>query len=244
LVGALLFSKDTLPWAKAEAQSHARGTHKGPLPKFPKNISENPTAWEVFTLVTYRNSTLSALSQAGCVEKFVDALVWVFFPVYFYTKGLSLPEIGWIVGAYGLVWGGSQLWTGPLSDKVGRKYPIVIGMWIAGAGVAATVLVNGIFAWTIAAAFTGVGMALLYPTLIASVSDISHPNWRGTSLGGYRFWRDTGYGIGALIMGLTADYSGNILTGFWVVSGAMFLSGLWVLIVAEETHPGINPALD
>ena len=244
LITALLFARDTLPWARAEAAAHRDGTHKGPKPRFPEGVPDKPSMGEIFALVSFRHRTFSALSQAGCIEKFVDALVWAFFPLYFIGLGLSVIDIGWIVGVYGLVWGGSQLWTGPLSDKVGRKWPIIIGMWMAGAGVAATLSVHGMVYWSLAAAFTGVGMALLYPTLIAAIGDISHPNWRGSSLGVYRFWRDTGYGIGALAIGFVADATGNIETGFWLTAGAMALSGLWVLVFAEETHPGINPAPD
>ena len=242
LISALLFSKDTLPWAKAEAQAHKDGTHKGPTPRFPAGVSEKPSMGEIFKLVSFRHKTFSALSQAGCIEKFVDALVWAFFPVYLISKGVELIDIGWIVGTYGLVWGGSQLWTGPLSDAIGRKKPIVIGMWIAGAGVAATLMVDTMIMWMVTAAITGVGMALLYPTLIAAIGDISHPNWRGSSLGVYRFWRDTGYGIGALAIGILADITGNIESGFWFTAIAMGLSGLWVALMAEETHPRINPA--
>lgn len=242
LISALLFSKDTLPWARAEAQAHKDGTHKGPTPRFPTNVSEKPSMGEIFKLVTFRHKTFQALSQAGCIEKFVDALVWAFFPVFLLSKGLGLIDIGWVVGTYGLVWGGSQLWTGPLSDAIGRKKPIVFGMWIAGAGVAATLMVDTIYMWMLTAAITGVGMALLYPTLIAAIGDISHPNWRGSSLGVYRFWRDTGYGIGALAIGVLADITDNIETGFWFTAIAMGLSGLWVALVAEETHPRINPA--
>ncbi|MCH8860964.1 MAG: MFS transporter [Proteobacteria bacterium] len=242
LIAAFLLAKDTLPWARAEAAAHKAGTHVGPKPRFPEGVPDKPSVAEVFALVTYRHRTFAALSQAGCIEKFVDALVWAFFPLYFVGQGLGIVNIGWIVGIYGMVWGASQLWTGPLSDKFGRKWPIVIGMWMAGAGVAATVLVHGVFYWSLTAAFTGVGMALLYPTLIAAVSDISHPDWRGSSLGVYRFWRDTGYGIGALSIGFVADLTGNIEAGFWLTAGAMGLSGLWMLVFAEETHPRINPA--
>ena len=242
LISAFIFSKDTLPWAKAEAQAHKDGTHKGPIPRFPTNVSETPTMGEIFKLVSFRHKTFSALSQAGCIEKFVDALVWAFFPIFLLSKGLSLIDIGWVVGTYGLVWGGSQLWTGPLSDAIGRKKPIVLGMWIAGAGIAATLMVDGMLMWMATSAITGVGMALLYPTLIAAIGDISHPNWRGSSLGVYRFWRDTGYGIGALTIGILADITDNIETGFWFTAIAMGLSGLWVALVADETHPRINPA--
>ncbi len=176
LITAYVFSKDTSPWARAEAAAHAAGSHAGPAPRFPRAVPEHPSTWEVFALVTYRHRTFSALSQAGCVEKFVDALVWAFLPIYLYGQDLSLPEIGWVVGVYGLVWGVSQLWTGPLSDKLGRKILIVLGMWVAGVGILVTIMVQGFLAWCVAAAITGVGMALLYPTLIAAVGDISHPN--------------------------------------------------------------------
>ena len=85
-------------------------------------------------------------------------------------------------------------------------------------------------------------MALLYPNLSAAVSDIAHPNWRGSAIGIYRFWRDLGYGIGALALGLVANWSGAISSGFWLVSIAMLLSGAIVRIWGEETHPGLNPA--
>ena len=242
LVSALLFSKDTLPWARAESAAHKSGTHEGPTPRFPTNVSEHPSTSEIFTLVTYRHRTFSALSQAGCIEKFVDALVWGFLPVYLFAKGVSLIEIGWVVGVYGFVWGGSQLWTGPLSDAVGRKRPIVAGMWICSLGIAATVMVDGVIPWLLTAAVTGVGMALLYPTLIAAVGDISHPDWRGSSLGVYRFWRDLGYGIGALSLGIIADAFGSLESGFWFTAGAMALSGLWVAAAMDETSARHNPA--
>ncbi|MDH3532046.1 MAG: MFS transporter [Gammaproteobacteria bacterium] len=244
LVSALLFSRETVHWARAESAAHKAGTHGGPRPRFPANVSEHPSTTEIFTLVSFRHRTFAALCQAGCVEKFVDALVWAFFPVYLYARGLSLVDIGWIVGVYGFVWGGSQLWTGPLSDTIGRKWPIVIGMWTCAAGIAATLLVDGMVEWSMTAAVTGVGMALLYPTLIAAVGDISHPNWRGSSLGVYRFWRDLGYGIGALLLGVIADAFGAMEAGFWFTAMAMALSGLWVAIAMDETLARINPQDD
>jgi MFS family permease len=242
LISAILFSRETLHWARAESAAHKSGAHEGPRPRFPTNVPEDPSSLEIFKLVSFRHRTFVALSQAGCIEKFVDALVWAFFPVYLYSKGLSLVDIGWVVGVYGFVWGGSQLWTGPLSDTVGRKWPIVIGMWTCAAGVAATLFVEGLAAWSITAAVTGVGMALLYPTLIAAIGDISHPDWRGSSLGVYRFWRDLGYGIGALLLGLIADTFGMLEAGFWFTAIAMALSGLWVSLAMEETLARINPA--
>jgi len=242
IITAQLWIKDTLPWAKAEAEQHARGQSNGPTPRFPKNISAHPTTWEVFTLISWRDKRFFALSQAGLVEKFVDALIWVFYPVYLCEQGLSLANIGWVVGIYGFVWGGSQFVTGKLSDHIGRLKPIVFGMWVCGAGVGLTLLGETLWWWSFSAAVTGFGMALLYPNISAAVSDIAHPNWRGSAIGIYRFWRDLGYGIGALLLGMAASISGLLSTGFWFVSIAMFVSGLLVWILAEETHPRLNPA--
>lgn len=238
----LVWVKDTLPWAHAEGKKHAAGQTSGPKPRYPQNIADTPGTWDVFTLMSWRDARMASVSQAGLVEKFVDALVWVFFPVYLYQQGLSLAGIGWVIGVYGFVWGLSQFLTGHWSDRVGRKKPIVAGMWLCGAGVALVLLGEGELWWSFAAAVMGFGMALLYPTLSAAVSDIAHPNWRGSAIGIYRFWRDTGYGIGALLLGVVASAFGGIEAGFWFTAAAMFVSGLIVLLACEETHPRLNPA--
>jgi len=248
----LLWVKDTLPWAKNEAAKNEAAKHKtgintlspcgtGSLPRYPTNISAHPTTWEVFTLISWRDKRLAAICQAGLVEKFVDALVWVFYPMFLYQRGLSLPEIGWIVGIYGFVWGGSQFFTGKLSDHIGRHKPNVWGMWICGAGVAMMLWGEGVAWWSLSASVTGFGMALLYPNLSAAVSDISHPNWRGSAIGIYRFWRDLGYGIGALGLGIAAHFSDSVEAAFWFVAISMFLSGGILWLFGEETHPRTNP---
>jgi len=240
----LLWVKDTLPWAHAEGRKHAAGLTLGPKPRYPNNIPDTPSTWDVFTLMSWRDGRMASISQAGLVEKFVDALVWVFFPVYLYQHGLSLAGIGWVVGVYGFVWGLSQFVTGHWSDRVGRKKPIVAGMWLCGAGVALVMLGEGELWWSFSAAVMGFGMALLYPTLSAAVSDIAHPNWRGSAIGIYRFWRDLGYGIGALLLGAVAAIFGGIEAGFWFTAAAMFVSGAIVLMACEETHPRLNPAVE
>ncbi len=241
LVAALVlthfFVKETLPWAKAEGARHAAGKSVGPTPRYPAHVSANPSTWEMFTLMTWRDRRMAALCQAGLVEKFVDALVWVFYPVFLYQQGISLPNVGWIIGVYGFVWGGSQLFTGKLSDRIGRHRPNVWGMWICGAGVAMMVIGQGVVWWSLSAAVSGFGMALLYPNLSAAVADISHPNWRGSAIGIYRFWRDLGYGIGGLGLGLVAHSTGQMNTAFWFVALSMFLSGGLLWLLGEETHP-------
>lgn len=240
LLITLLWVKDTLLWAKMEAAGHAVSPVAGCMPRYSADIGQKPTTWEVFTLVSWRDRRLAAISQAGLVEKFVDALVWVFYPVFLYQRGLSLTDIGWIVGVYGFVWGGSQFFTGKLSDHVGRHIPNVLGMWICGAGVAMMLLQEGVRWWSFSAAVSGFGMALLYPNLSAAVADISHPNWRGSAIGIYRFWRDLGYGIGALGLGIAAHFSGSVEAAFWFVAVSMFLSGGVLGLFGEETHPRIS----
>jgi MFS family permease len=239
-----IWVQDTLPWAKVEAMRHASDQFVTVRPRYPQHVSAQPGTWEIFTLMSWRDKRLMALCQAGLVEKFVDALVWVFYPVFLYQQGLSLPKVGWIIAVYGMVWGGSQLFTGRLSDRIGRHRPNVWGMWICGAGVALMLLSKGTLGWMVSAAISGFGMALLYPNLSAAVADISHPSWRGSAIGIYRFWRDLGYGIGALGLGLIAHFSGQIAMAFWFVALSMAASGTLLLLLGEETHPRLNPALE
>ncbi len=244
LAGAatLIWVKETLPWARLESRLHVAGENLGPLPRYPANISRDSSTWEMFTLMSWRDKRMAAFCQAGLVEKFVDAFVWVIYPAWLFQQGTSLPMIGWIVGVYGVVWGMSQFITGRLSDRIGRMKPIVAGMWLCAMGVA-MMSFSADVAWQItASAITGVGMALLYPNLSAAVADIAHPAWRGSAIGIYRFWRDFGYGVGALLLGITAASSGTLDGVFWFVAIAMFLSGLLVVILAEETLPRLNPA--
>lgn len=236
-----LFVKDTLPWARKE-KPMAAASGETLHPRYPAGVSAKPSTREIFTLVSWRDRRFFALCQAGLVEKFVDALVWVFYPVYLYEKGVSLPGIGWIVGVYGFTWGAAQLATGRLSDTWGRQKLNVSGMWVCGAGVALMLFGEGRAWWSMSAAVSGLGMAMLYPNLSAAVADISAPHWRASAIGTYRFWRDLGYGIGALGLGLAAASAHAIEGAFWFVAAAMLLSGIGLLILGEETHPRLNPA--
>lgn len=216
--------RETLPWALTQAGRGA-GSESGDL-----------SVRAVFMRVSWRDRRLRALTQAGLVEKFVDALVWVFYPVFLFQRGLALADIGWIVGIYGFTWGIAQLFTGGLSDRVGRRRPIASGMWLCSIGVALMLVVGTRSGWGLSAFITGGGMALLYPTLSAAVADVAHPQWRGMAIGVYRFWRDLGYGIGALALGVVALLTNYLSAGFIFVSVAMFLSGAWVwLALADET---------
>lgn len=243
LAAGLLAFTETLPFARAEALRHRSGETTGPRPRYVEG-PDDPTSSQIFALVTWKSRTFMALAQAGSVEKFVDALMWALVPVFMVAKDASLIEIGWVTGIYGFVWGGSQLWTGPLSDRVGRKWPTVTGFFLCSGGVLVFPVLTTVGGWGAAAAVTGVGMALLYPTLIAAIGDVAHPSWRGSALGVYRFWRDLGYAIGALAMGLISDAAGMLEAGFWFTGLAMAGSGVWLILGMAETHPRFNPALD
>jgi MFS family permease len=114
-------------------------------------------------------------------------------------------------------------------------------MWVCGAGAGLMPLSAGAAWWSTSAAITGLGMAMLYPNLSAAVADIAHPSWRASAIGIYRFWRDVGYGIGALGLGAAAAWGGQIESAFWFVAVAMLASGAVLLVWGEETHPRLNP---
>lgn len=233
---------ETLPWARDEVKRHASPSATALRPRYPSGVGAQPSTREMFALMSWRDRRMAALCQAGLVEKFVDALVWAFWPVYLHQRGVDLPGIGWIVGVYGFTWGAAQFFTGRLSDRLGRHLLNAWGMWICGAGVALIPLGSGAAWWSLSAAVAGLGMAMLYPNLSAAVADIAHPNWRASAIGIYRFWRDLGYGIGALGLGLAAALGGCLETAFWFVAVAMLASGAVLFQWGEETHPRLNPA--
>jgi MFS family permease len=239
---AWLAVAETLPWARADGRAAAEPTSGAARPRHPAGIGTAPSTAEVFAVMSWRDRRMAALSQAGLVEKFVDALVWVFWPVYLHQRGVDLPGIGWIVGVYGFTWGAAQFLTGKASDRLGRQRLNVWGMWICGAGVALFPLGSGSAWWSLSAVVAGLGMAMLYPNLSAAVADIAHPGWRASAIGIYRFWRDLGYGIGGLALGLAATLGGNLEAAFWFVAAAMLLSGALLQAWGEETHPRLNPA--
>jgi len=221
----LIRVQDTLPWVRAE---HAQARDAQPA-----GTAEAPTpGWgEVFLRVSFRDPACRALCQGGVTNKIADTLVWALFPVFFRAEGIGLARIGWITGLYAMVWGFSQLWTGHLADRIGRKPPIVAGFFLLAAGIALTAIGTTPAVWFPAAAIMGLGMALLYPNLIAAMSDLSPPLMRGKALGAYRYWRDTGYAIGALLLGLVAQSAGAVRPAMWLTAGLVVLSGLWIAFV-------------
>ena len=191
---------------------------------------------EVFALTTFRDKNLFAASQAGLVNNLNDGMSWGIFPLFFSTFGLGVERIGILKAAYPAVWGLLQIGTGPLSDRWGRKGLIVAGMWVQAAALVLTAFSGAFGWWLVASVLLGVGTAMVYPSLIAAVSDASRPAWRARSLSVYRFWRDLGYAVGALSAGLIADRFG-FQWAIVSIAALTFLSGAVVAVVMDGHRP-------
>jgi MFS family permease len=188
----------------------------------------------VFAETTLRNPSLSAVSQAGLVNNLNDGMAWGLLPIYYATAGLSFSQIGILAAIYPGVWGIGQLLTGSWSDRIGRKKLIVAGLFVQTTGIALIALTTTFSSWVTAAVILGAGTALVYPTLLAAVGDEAHPAWRATSLGVYRFWRDAGFAVGAIVTGIVADLI-NPRGAIWLVAGITALSAV---VVAKRMAEG------
>ncbi len=220
LLLAMFFIKETNTFAKLEEKSSI--------------LKPKQSLTNLFIYASWQNRILLSLNQAGLIEKFADSLVWIFLPVFFLSRDLSLLSSSAIILVYAVVWGTLQLITGVLSDKIGRKKLIVGGMWLCAIGLISIPYSDGVLLWTIESGVIGAGMAMLYPTLGAAVADFSAPEKRATLLGIYRFWRDFGYAVSALTMGLVAQWTQALIAPFWLASFAMILSGVYVLVAVPK----------
>jgi len=189
---------------------------------------------EIFMRTSFRDRNLFAASQAGLVNNLNDGMSWGIFPLFFFSFGLSVERIGILKAVYPATWGILQVATGPLSDRWGRKGLIVAGMWVQAAALFLTAATRDFSWWLIASLLLGLGTAMVYPSLIAAVSDASHPTWRARSLSVYRFWRDLGYAIGALSAGIIADLFG-FAWAIAAVAALTFISGAVVAMLMQET---------
>jgi MFS family permease len=195
------------------------------------------TQGEIFRRVSLTDPNLSSVSQAGLVNNLNDGMAWGLFPLVFAAAGMTLTQIGVLAAVYPAVWGVTQIFTGALSDRTGRKWLIVWGMWVQAIGIAVTALTAGFLISALGAVLLGVGTAMVYPTLLAAIGDVAHPAWRGSAVGVYRLWRDLGYAVGALVAGITADLFG-LGSAMWLVVVLTWLSGVIVAVRMDETLPG------
>lgn len=217
-------------FAVRETHGHARlearnGTSNGTQPAFST----------IFAQVSWRDRTLSAISQAGLVNNLNDGLAWGILPLYFAVAGLSIERIAILAAVYPTTWGVLQLVTGALSDRLGRKWMIVFGMWLQALAIYLFLIRGSFVVWLLAAILLGAGTAMVYPTLLAAIGDVVDPLVRASSVGVYRLWRDAGYAFGALISGIIAHALGqSVAIAF--VAALTFLSGAIVAIRMRETH--------
>ncbi len=191
---------------------------------------------DVFVRTSWRDPALSSASQAGLVNNLNDGLAWGLFPLFFAEAKLSIGAIGLLAAIYPATWGIVQLWTGALSDRIGRKGLIAGGMLLQGAALIAMVFFRGLVPWTITGVSLGVGTAMVYPTLLAAIADVANPAWRSSAVGIYRMWRDLGYAIGALLAGAVADAFG-LRAAIALVGALTIASGLLVIVRMPETAP-------
>jgi len=200
-----------------------------------------PQMRDAFPDASYRVPALRSCSQAGLINNLNDALAWGLVPLFLAAHGASIGEIGLVAGIYPAVWGLGQIWTGHWSDSVGRKPVIVAGMLVQAGALGLLALSGGAVAEAaVAAGALGIGTALVYPTLIAAVSDAVSPIARAPSVGVYRFWRDMGYVAGGLIAGLLADAI-DFEAAIAVVAGLTAASGLWVALDLPSDRKHAEP---
>ena len=198
-------------------------------------LDEGLSTRDVFIQTSIAEPSLSAASQAGLVNNLNDGMAWGLLPLFFAAAGVSVGRIGVLAAVYPAVWGLGQLFTGAWSDRVGRKRLIVAGMWIQAAAIGFIAVGSQFETWVAAMALLGVGTALVYPTLLAAVSDVAHPRWRASAVGVYRMWRDAGFAVGALLTGIIADAI-SPLAAIWTVALLTAASGTLVAIRMRETH--------
>ncbi|HEY7249807.1 MAG TPA: MFS transporter, partial [Methylomirabilota bacterium] len=213
LLLAIVAVRETHAHVAVEASASGGAAHAG-----------QPSLSHIFHVTSVGNLSLFAACQAGLVNNLNDGMSWGLYPLFFAAHGLGVQRIGVVKAVYPVVWGVLQVVTGPLSDRVGRKGLIAWGMVVQAGGIWLTVAVPDYGAWLVGAALQGLGTAMVYPTLLAAITDHAHPSWRASSLGVYRFWRDLGYAIGALVSGLIADAMG-LAASIHVVAALTLLSG-------------------
>jgi MFS family permease len=227
LVLATLLVRDTRHHVRLEASRHAAAS------------MDTLGFWQIFRRTSFGDRNLFAASQAGLVNNLNDGMSWGIFPLFFASFGLGVERIGTLKAVYPVVWGVLQTVTGPLSDRWGRKGLIAAGMWVQAVALCLTAATYSYRWWLVASVLLGVGTAMVYPTLIASVSDASHPIWRARSLSVYRFWRDMGYAIGALLAGIITDLVGAPYA-IAAIGALTFASGTIVALVMDR--PRQNPS--
>ena len=221
----------------AVRETHGHARHEAARHEAAGTVGRDTlTTGEIFRLTSFRDKALSSCSQAGMVNNLNDGLAWGLFPVFFAAAGVSVGRIGVLAALSPAARGLGQLYTGGLSDRIGRKPLIAGGMLTQAVALVWMALVTGFGAWAAGAVVLGIGTAMVYPTLLAAIGDVAHPTWRARAVGVYRLWRDGGFAVGALLAGVLADLA-SIEVAIIAVAALTALSGLVVIVRMHETHP-------
>jgi len=226
-------ARETREHARLESKMHESAAIAAGRESLLKNTSSFSLR-QIFSLASWKDQNLFSCSQAGLVNNLNDGMSWGIYPLFFASYGLGVAAIGTIKAIYPAAWGMLQLFTGHLSDHWGRKRLIAAGMIVQAVGIWLTAQIPAYSVWIIGALLQGIGTAMVYPTLLAAISDVSHPERRATIMGVYRFWRDLGYAVGALLSGVIADLFG-MRTAIEVVALLTLLSGIQVAVRMRET---------
>jgi MFS family permease len=178
----------------------------------------------VFWTTTFKDKTLSSVTQAGLVNNLNDGMIWGLLPILLLQLKLNNQNIGIITAIYPTFWGIGQLFTGKMSDIYSKKKMLFWGMFVQGIAIVLLVFAKDFHILAILSAFLGIGTALVYPTFLSTIAQVTNPNQRAESIGTFRLWRDLGYAFGAIISGITADIFG--------IQYAIILIGIITIISA------------
>lgn len=162
----------------------------------------------VFLDTTFKNKTLSSVTQAGLINNLNDGMIWGLLPIVLFSLNYNNENIGIITAIYPGVWGIGQLFTGKMSDHYSKKGMLFWGMLLQGAAILFIPFVENFFVLASLAAFLGLGTALVYPSFLNAIVQATTPVQRAESIGVFRLWRDLGYAIGAILSDIVADFFG------------------------------------
>lgn len=179
----------------------------------------------IFLQTTFKNKTLSSVTQAGLVNNLNDGMIWGLLPIVLLSLNYNVEKIGIITAIYPTVWGIGQLFTGKMSDIYSKKSMLFWGMLIQGLVILLIPFSNSFIVLAIISGFLGFGTALVYPTFLSTIAQATSPSQRAESIGTFRLWRDLGYAFGAIISGITADLFG-VEYAVLLIGGITILSAM------------------